>query len=128
MNNRLKAEGGGAAAIIDDNYIIGTQRVIFEINAEFAGDFASKVLESRPSNVESWNTESNKPDEWDELRGDLPERILRDKARKSILVRLPYTPWRSDLRPLQAVALGKGPERAEQQNLTLRVEDAEVVG
>ena len=46
---------------------------------------------------------------------------------KVILVRLPYTPWRLDLRPLQAVALGKGPKRAGQQNLTLRVEDAEVV-
>ena len=43
------------------------------------------------------------------------------------LVRLPYTPWRLDPRPLQAVALGKGPERAEQQNLTLQVEDAELV-
>ena len=47
---------------------------------------------------------------------------------KVILVRLPYTPWRLDLRPLQAVALGKEPKRAEQQDLTLRVAGTEVVG
>ena len=70
-------------------------------------------------------------------RGQRQQRCVRSAAHikstasqrgvSCFLVRLPYTPWRSDLRPPQAVALGKGPERAEQQNLTLRVEDAEVV-
>ena len=75
---RLAEVGGGISAIIDDSYAFGPPRELFAANNQFAIDIAKVGLESQPSKSKCYIDEAHRDEEWNTLRGNIPEGILKN--------------------------------------------------
>jgi len=72
----LAPNGGGVAAIIDDNYGVGHPADIFPAHAAFAADLAQVGLELQSAKSKCYIREGLRDANWDALRGDIPNGII----------------------------------------------------
>ena len=69
---------GGVTVIIDDNYIMGLKEHIFAANQEFVEDLLKAGLELQPAKSQCYIVEPFRDAEWDALRGDIPNGMLKN--------------------------------------------------
>ena len=85
--NRMLAEHGGAlTAIIDDNYINGPPAQAFEANRMLAEDLKEVGLELQPAKSKCHIDAAHRDDEWERVRGDIPNGVLKTAADEVVLV------------------------------------------
>jgi len=72
----LAPNGGGVAAIIDDNYGVGHPADIFPAHAAFTADLALVGLELQSAKSQCYIREGLRDANWDALRGDIPNGII----------------------------------------------------
>ena len=78
-NARLAEHGGAMMAIMDDNYTIGNQEVIFDSIKLLKEDLAIVGLELQPNKSKCYISEENRNEEWERLRGDTPNEVVVDE-------------------------------------------------
>ncbi|EJK51883.1 hypothetical protein THAOC_28906, partial [Thalassiosira oceanica] len=86
LREYLAPSGGGVQAIIDDNYSFGRPDVIFEANKAFAADLAIVGLELQSAKSQCYIRPGLRDSNWDALRGDIPNGLLRDSSGEAVLV------------------------------------------
>ena len=80
-NQRLAEHGGGMIAIMDDNYTIGPPKIIFNSMRRLREDLEKVGLELQPSKSKCYIAEEYRNEEWERLRGDIPnEEIIDDEG------------------------------------------------
>ena len=80
LNRRLAPHGGGVMAIVDDNYAMGPPEAVFPAKDEFAVNIAKVGLELQNSKSQCYIRNEYRNGEWDELRGEVPNGVLKDSA------------------------------------------------
>ncbi|EJK70875.1 hypothetical protein THAOC_07730, partial [Thalassiosira oceanica] len=86
LREYLAPSGGGVQAIIDDNYSFGRPDVIFEANKAFAADLAIVGLELQSAKSQCYIRPGLRDSNWDALRGDIPNGLLRDSSGEAVLI------------------------------------------
>ena len=66
-------------AIMDDNYTIGPPNTIFESHRMLMEDLEKVGLELQPSKSKCYIAEKYRNEEWERLRGDIPNEEIVDK-------------------------------------------------
>ena len=85
LNATLKEAGGGAMAIIDDNYSLGPPELVFNSNKVFALDLSCAGLELQPAKSKCYIRDDYRDDNWNRVRGDIPNGTLTDNNGNDIL-------------------------------------------
>ena len=71
--------------IIDDNYSLGPPEVIFQANKDFAHALKDVGLELQPAKSKCYISEEHRDEQWNTLRGNIPNGTLKDKEGADIL-------------------------------------------
>ena len=69
---------GGVTVITDDNYIMGPLEQIFAAKKAFAEDLLEAGVELQPAKSQCYIAEPFWDAEWDTLRGDIPNGVLKN--------------------------------------------------
>ena len=65
-------------AIIDNNYLLGPPNRIFPIKDALASDLAEVGLELQPRKSKCYIADEYRDAEWDRLRGEVPNGVLKE--------------------------------------------------
>ena len=87
MCDRMVAEhGGGLVAIMDDNYITGPPAQAFEANKHLMAELKGAGLELQPKKSKCYIDAAHRDDEWDRMRGDIEDGILKTEKGEEVRV------------------------------------------
>jgi hypothetical protein len=75
-NASLGLHGGGAAAIIDDNYGFGLKEHLFPAFAQLTADLAAQGLQLQDRKSSCYIHPEHRDADWDRLRGNIPHGTL----------------------------------------------------
>ena len=73
-------------AIIDDNYTMGPPQHIFTAHQTFGNDIKEVGLELQPAKSQCYIAEEYRNEEWDRLRGDIPNGVLTNSDGNAITI------------------------------------------
>ena len=86
LNNTLAVNGGAVTTIINDNYLLVNMSDIFPANETFVEDLAVVSLQLQPAKSQCYIREGLQGTEWDTVRRNIPNGVLKDSNNDEVLV------------------------------------------